>query len=187
MNRANGEQARRLDVEFLYLDLKVCARCQGMERSLEEATSAVAPILELRGTEVNVGKVHVQSEEQARELGFGSSPTIRINGRDIQPARAGSTDVIESPCECGASLCGETVNCREWVYQGETYATPPVGLIVDALLGEIYGHGETSLEGTWPVGDVPDNLKSFFEAKENKVDERQEASCCGAGSSKGCC
>lgn len=80
-----------------------------------------------------VRKIHVQSEKQARQLGFISSPTIRINGRDIQ------LDVKESLCESCGDLCGEDVNCRVWVYQGKEYTAPPKAMIIDAVLREVYG------------------------------------------------
>ena len=187
MNSTSEAKARRLDVEFLYLDLSVCTRCQGTENSLDEAVSEVARVLELSGTGVNVRKIHVQSEEQARELGFISSPTIRINSRDIQQAKGATMDVKESPCQCGGSLCGETVYCRDWVYQGKEYATPPMGLIVDAILREVYGYAETALVGTRPIADVPDSLKRFFAAREERAAETQNSACCGTASSKSCC
>jgi hypothetical protein len=37
-------------------------------------------------------RIHVRSVEQARELRFVSSPTIRVNGRDI------ASEPLESEC-----------------------------------------------------------------------------------------
>ncbi|MFA5880862.1 MAG: DUF2703 domain-containing protein, partial [Eubacteriales bacterium] len=71
------EQSRSLDIEFMYLDLSVCTWCQSTESNLEEAIAEVALVLKATGVNVNVKKIHIQSEEQARELGFISSPTIR--------------------------------------------------------------------------------------------------------------
>ncbi|MDQ0285408.1 hypothetical protein J2Z49_000509 [Desulfofundulus luciae] len=162
--RLAGNQAekRRLDIEFMYLDLSVCTRCQGTEKSLEEAVSEVARILEAAGFEVTLHKIHVQNEEQALALGFVSSPTIRINGRDIQ------LDVRESLCESCGDLCGEDVDCRVWVYQGREYTVPPKGLIVDAILREIYGGPAGAVHGPSKIKALPDNLKRFFAARRNK-------------------
>jgi hypothetical protein len=124
---------RRIDVEFLYLDLSVCARCQGTEASLEEAISEVARVLEQTGVEIGVQKIYVKSDEQARALGFVSSPTIRVNGRDIQ------AEVRESVCDSCGDLCGGEVECRVWLYQGREYTVPPKGMIIDAILREVYG------------------------------------------------
>ena len=66
-------------------------------------------MLELSGVEVTLQKIHVQTEEQARALGFVSSPTLRINGRDIQMVRGNPMNV---------TLANVADICRDWVYQG---------------------------------------------------------------------
>jgi len=146
---------KELLIEFLYLDTSVCTRCRGTEEALAEALAEVAGVLRATGTKVQVRKIHVQSEEQARELGFVSSPTIRINGRDIQ------LEVKESLCASCGDLCGEDVDCRVWVYQGREYTVPPKGMIIDAVLRAVYGgkeEGEVKVERK----EVPENLKRFF-------------------------
>lgn len=154
------QEKQRLDIEFLYLDLDTCTRCQGTETSLDEAIAEVRRVLEATGTEVAVRKIHVQSEEQARELRFVSSPTIRVNGRDIQ------MEVRESPCESCGDICGEDVDCRVWVYKGREYSTPPKALVVDAILRAVFG-GASDEPQPW-TGDIPENLKRFFAALRKK-------------------
>lgn len=150
---------RTLTIEFLYLDLDACTRCRGTGRNLEEALNEVAQILQATGVQVNLQKIHVQSEEQALALGFVSSPTIRINGRDIQ------LDVRESLCESCGDLCGEDVDCRVWVYQGKEYSVAPKGMIIEAILKHVYGgEMEVPAEREAPK-ELPDNLKRFFAAK----------------------
>lgn len=158
----NQTGRKHLEIDFLYLDLSVCAPCQGTENSLEEAVSEVAKVMEAAGVEVSVNKIHVQSEEQARELRFISSPTIRINGRDIQ------LEVKESLCESCGDLCGDDVDCRVWVYQGKEYTVPPKAMIIDTILKEFYGSGNEVPNVTQWNGDIPENLKRFFAAKNKK-------------------
>jgi hypothetical protein len=151
---------RTVNIDFMYLDLSVCARCQGTESKLIESVAEVANILEATGVQVSVNNIHVKSEEQARELGFLVSPTIRVNGRDIQ------IDFSESRCESCGTLCdceGE-VSCREWEYQGQWYAVPPKGLIIEAILKEVYGGATQEREVPHRAEEVPDNLKRFFSA-----------------------
>ncbi len=155
-------EKRLLDIEFLYLDLNVCVPCRGTNSSLEEAISEVSRVLEATGIEVDVRKIHVQTEEQALDLGFVSSPTIRINGRDIQ------MEVKESLCESCGDLCGDDVECRVWVYRGKEYSVPPKGLIIEAILREVYREpDEGSITITHPE-ELPENLKRFFSAKQKK-------------------
>ena len=153
---------RRLDIEFLYLDLDVCTRCQGTEDSLEGALAEVARIIEATGVEVRVRKIHIQDEEQARTHRFLSSPTIRVNGRDIQ------LDVRESLCESCGDLCGDEVDCRVWVYQGKEYNSPPKGLIVDAILHAVYGEANEVARDGEDEYDVPANLRRFFASKRQR-------------------
>lgn len=135
--------------------------CQGTDDSLDSALSEVAAILKATGVEVTVNKIHVETEEQARQLRFASSPTIRVNGRDIQ------MDGKDTLCESCGDLCGSEVDCRVWVYQGEEYTVPPKGLIIDALLRAAYGNSEIPANNSDEFV-VPDNLKHFYQSMQRK-------------------
>ena len=170
-----------LDIEFLLLDLSVCGPCQGTEGILDQAVSEVTPILEGSGFDITVRKIHVESEEQARDLGFISSPTIRINGRDVQP------NISEKPCDCCGDICGGTeVSCRVWVYRGEEYWAPPKAMIIDAILSEAYGGSEEVVDSTPQPADVPENLKRFFTGKE-EVESKSSVICCDPSELSRCC
>jgi hypothetical protein len=154
-------------VDFMYLDLSVCPRCQDTGRNLERAISKLKRVLSETGTEIVLNKIQVRSEDQARELGFVASPTIRVNGRDIQPY------VRQSRCEACGSLCGDECECRVWDYQGREYPGSPVGMIIDAILSAVYGGREReSGEPAGPVTDLPGNLRRFFAGKAKKEREQ---------------
>ncbi len=155
-------EKRKINIDFLYLDLNVCVPCRGTENSLEEAISEVTKVLEATGVEVTVNKIQVENEELACELGFVSSPTIRINGRDIQ------LEVRESLCESCGDLCGDDVDCRVWVYQGKEYSIPPKAMIIEAILKEVYGGTKEDSMIPSRSNEVPENLKRFFAAKSRK-------------------
>lgn len=177
------EKRRNLNIEFMYIDLSVCMRCQGTESNLEEAVTEVAQVLKATGVDVNVKKIHIQSEEQASELGFVSSPTIRINGKDIE------LDVKENLCESCGDLCGKDVDCRIWTYQGKEYTTPPKGMIIDAILREIYGGSKEITETLPTTREVTENLKRFFAAKRSKAENeiaKDVDSCCSLSSNVTC-
>ena len=140
-------------------------------------------------------KTLVASEEQARMLGFISSPTIRVNGTDI------ALELRESSCaECGeACACDGTIDCRVWLWQGQEHTEAPTAMIVDAILREVYGGGERATAPS-PVGKVPENLARFFAGKERLAtasccppteqatccEPSEKASCCGKGNSASC-
>ncbi|OPX90773.1 MAG: hypothetical protein A4E53_00826 [Pelotomaculum sp. PtaB.Bin104] len=173
-------EKKRIIIDFLYLDLSICARCQGTDKSLDDALTEVSKVLEATGVEVVVNKVNVLSEELAREYKFVSSPTIRINGSDIQ------MDVKEDFCESCGDLCGDDVDCRIWVYQGEEYTVPPKAMVIEAILKAVYGSNSTN--ETEQEYILPDNLKRFYAAMKKKTEEDQIiSSCCFSSSKSSCC
>jgi Domain of unknown function (DUF2703) len=126
------------------------------------------PVLDEAGIEVAVRKVLVGSEEQARRWRLVSSPTIRVNDRDV------AGELTESACGPCSDLCGDQTLCRVWRYQGREYTAAPVGLLVDAILGQAYGPhrgpgelpgGHAAAASATPgngVFELPENLRAFF-------------------------
>lgn len=153
---------KRVEIDFLYLDLSICTRCQGTDQSLDDALSEVGKVLEASGSEVVVNKINVTSEELAMKHRFVSSPTIRVNGRDIQ------MEVKESLCESCGDLCGDEVDCRAWVYQGEEYTVPPKAMIVEGILREVFGGPTESVSRQDYI--LPENLKRYYRSKAKHDD-----------------
>jgi len=151
---------KQLVIDFLYLDLNVCQRCQGTESALIEALDQSADQLSNEGYEITLNKINVTTEALAKSYRFVSSPTIRVNGRDI------ANELNENTCSDCGDLCGTSVSCRFWTYQGQSYNTPPVELIKEALL--------RSLKDTSPMNastyEIPENLKRFYHGLSNKTD-----------------
>ena len=108
-----------------------------------------------------MNKVNIITKELAFEYEFVSSPTIRINGKDI------AIDVRESSCKDCGDLCGDDVDCRVWSYEGEDYTEPPKELIINAILKAVYGEKE-GLEDEKEEYKLPDNLNKFFDALDKK-------------------
>lgn len=152
--KTEATEKRQIVIDFLYLDLSACTRCQGTDQILDEAISEVSNVLELTGVEVNVNKVNVISEELAVQYQFMTSPTIRINGRDIQ------MDAKESNCESCGDLCGDEVDCRVWVYNGVEYTEPPKAMVVEAILKAVYGNAAEAAPDEAYV--LPENLTKFY-------------------------
>lgn len=170
---------RCIVIDFLYLDLSVCTRCQGTDTSLDEALAEVSKVLEATGVEVVVNKINVTTEELAIKHRFVSSPTIRVNGRDIQ------MEVKESLCESCGDLCGDEVDCRVWVYQGKDYTVPPKAMIIEAILKEIYG-GDRGSNIVMQEYVIPQNLKHFYTTMNSKK-QNAEIPCCESPDSSRCC
>ena len=155
-----GKPKKAVQIDFLYLDTTECRRCQDTEKALDEAVSAVTPVLSAAGYEVKVNKVNIATRELAIQYQLVSSPTIRVNGKDI------AVELKESECEDCGELCGDSVDCRVWVYNGAEYTAPPKERIIDAILREVYGAKQEKPKRE-PYR-LPENLETFFEAKTRK-------------------
>jgi hypothetical protein len=128
---------------------------------LEDAIKEVAVVLQAAGFDLVVNKINITSKELAIKYQFLSSPTIRINGRDI------AMEVKETVCEDCGDLCGDdSVDCRVWTYEGTDYNVPPKAFIINAILKAVYS-GTLEPEGNTDYV-LPENLKKFFEGKESK-------------------
>ncbi len=189
---------RKLTIELLALDLNTCGRCTGTGANLDAALATVADVLREADVEVEVRKTVVTSAAQAERLRFESSPTIRINGRDI------ALELRESNCgDCG-DICGceGQVDCRVWVWQGKEHVEAPKALIIDAIL-RAYGQAWEPLPKPDKRYHLPENLKKFFAATAAQsaaaaseddccdrtacCEESEKEACCGAASSEEVC
>lgn len=156
--------ARVIPVAFLYLDLGQCTRCVGTDAVLDTALAAAAPALEALGYRTELTKIHVQSAEEARAHDFIASPTIRIDGHDLQP------EAHQNRCvECGDLCnCADGVDCRVWEWEGAQHLTPPVAMIVGRLLDVARSGGPTGSQAGTASRDAAtdaagaENIARFF-------------------------
>jgi hypothetical protein len=59
-----------------------------------EARELLSAVLEERGVEADVVEREVHTREEAEELAFPGSPTIRVDGRDVDPDGAGARPLL---------------------------------------------------------------------------------------------
>lgn len=90
-----------MKIEFLYFK-----GCSHWEAALEE----LQDLLGSKGVEDEIGVVRVSSNDEAERLQFPGSPTIRINGEDVEP---------EAPSS------GFHLACRVYEVDGEFLGRPP--------------------------------------------------------------
>jgi hypothetical protein len=180
--RLPAQSSDGLRIEFLFLDLTTCARCLGADRSLESALGVVREVLQATDVELEVDKILVESAEQARALRFVSSPTIRVDGHDV------ALELRESSCgsEACSDGCGEQIACRVWVHRGREYTEPPVAMIVDAVLGHVYGGAPPRGAREREPSVLPENLARFFSARTGSA-ASEESACCAASEQESCC
>jgi hypothetical protein len=184
--RPVGSTPESVEVELLAIDLATCTRCTGTLANIERAIEQVRQVAASIGTTLRLRKTLITSEAEARAHWFWSSPTIRIDGRDL------TFDTRESRCDSCSELCGcdQGTSCRVWSYRGEEHTEAPVGLIVEALLAELAGGGRPG-HPTVPAGDftVPENLRRFFAARASQraAAIAGASPCCPADQQETCC
>lgn len=147
-------------VEYLYLDLKTCERCIGADAVLENVLKELKGAFRLAGYTIEYKKVQIKTAEMAQAYRFLSSPTIRVNGRDI----CGS--VQENNCGCCGDIAGTQVNCRVFSYNGKKYEVPPKEMLAQRILKLAFQPQLPSLHIRKYV--LPKNLKNFFDGKQQK-------------------
>jgi hypothetical protein len=84
----------------------------------KEVVETIEEILKECKIQALVRKVKVATQEEAERLRFPGSPTVRINGADIDPV-AGET--------------GGVMGCRVYTYRGKIYEYPPRDMIAKAV------------------------------------------------------
>jgi hypothetical protein len=91
-----------MKVELFYFD-----GCPHVEATEERIRSAAGDL----GLAVEIEQVEVGGEEDARRLGFLGSPTVRVNGEDVEPEARGRADHV-----FGCRLYRNSgVPPREWI------------------------------------------------------------------------
>jgi hypothetical protein len=173
---------RAITLELLALDLTACTRCVGTLANMETALRTLQQVLQVTGVEVQVQTIRIASEEQARQYHFVTSPTIRINGRDI------ALETLESACDACTEQCGcpAGTRCRVWRYQGLDYTEAPVGLIVEAMLRDIY---DSSPHAAVPVGapGAPEPMQPVVTGPSACCAPAEQEICCEPAAKSACC
>lgn len=159
--REDETSRKTLEVELLVIDLDVCARCVPTGEQLRRAIELVAPAADAMGVGITYRETIVQTPEEAMARALLSSPTIRMNGHDIQQ------DIRESECEsCGDLTEGGTkIDCREWHYHGRVYAAAPLPLLIESLMDALARIDEVQPISPAPLSELPANLVTYFDNK----------------------
>lgn len=173
-------------VDFLYLDLTVCDRCQGADKRVERAVELCRPVLAACGYDITLNSVNIDNEWLAQQYRFYSSPTVRVNDVDICPS------IEENDCDCCSDISNYDVKCRLFPFNGTYYEVPPTDLLVRGIM-EVVLQGRVAERGADKPYELPENLAGFFagkrkkDAEERAAQDEGESCCCGGGSSSSSC
>lgn len=119
-----------MKIQLLYI--LNCPWCLKTKKLMRQA-------LEELKVKAEIEEILIDSEKKAKEYKFLGSPTVRINGKDIeQEVNKGqclsceelaeqlknTTDFVKQECKCG---------CRIYYYQDKQYPYPPEQMLKEAI------------------------------------------------------
>ncbi len=129
-------------IDFLYVDISECDRCQSSDETLDKALRELKEDIHGKGiSTIAVNKTKITNDEQAEKYGLARSPTLRIDGKDIEEIFHEDYQVKDNYCpscedvtgpECD-EVTGGGNECRVFEYEGETYEAVPKNMIKDAV------------------------------------------------------
>ncbi|MBN2719607.1 MAG: DUF2703 domain-containing protein [Proteobacteria bacterium] len=158
-------EKKTLDVELLVIDLETCERCVPTGEQLGKAVRLLQPVAEALGIELRHQEYVIKNREEAKARALTTSPTIRLNGRDIDQ------NIRESVCESCGDLTGNdtVVECREWHYRGEVFPSAPLPMLIEVITGALLSIDEMQPATPDPLEELPENLERYFQKrKQNK-------------------
>ena len=103
-----------MKIELLYL--MDCPYCLKTKKILRDVVKDL-------GLDAEVEEILIDSDAKAKKHKFVGSPTVRINGKDIQET---VTKDLCKPCSGMTDAC---TTCRTYMFKGKTYNYPPKEMI----------------------------------------------------------
>jgi len=116
-----------LNIEFLYYDKTACKRCISTDRSVKLTMKELKKAI--RNTKVKINF----KEGKLPETKIHLSPSILINGRDIEKILNERSKLESNSCSDCCNLIGHPVNCRTFNYKGKKYNYIPKQMIMKAI------------------------------------------------------
>ena len=116
-----------LKIEFLYYDKNSCERCRVSSKSLSATMSELRNVIKTSPEEIILKETKLPASKLLQ------SPTILINGKDVETLVNGKKDRTSNECSDCCSLVGRSVNCRSFTYRGRKYDYIPRAMISEAI------------------------------------------------------
>jgi len=116
----------------LYLDLSKCQRCRQTDEILDEVIAELRPQLQ-KVKHLTINKIKMLDEKDQKKHGFKRSPTIRINGKDIEEIVSGKLKITDNYCSACSDVCSEDTDCRTFEYKGAVSENVPKEMLKEAL------------------------------------------------------
>ena len=132
-----GEPARHRDKDGLKIEFLYWHDCPSHPGALQRLREVMAEI----GDESPIEQIEVLTDDDAERLGFPGSPTIRVEGVDVDPA--GALQMGAALRTAGRSQQASALTCRIYhLEDGRISPLPSKEMIRQALTGTRGGRGD---------------------------------------------
>lgn len=111
-----------MKIELLYL--MDCPYCLKTKKILRD-------VIKNLGLNVKVEEILIDSKTKAKKYKFVGSPTVRINGKDIQES------VTKHLCKPCSNVIAPCTTCRTYTFKRRIYNYPPKEMIKEFIKGII--------------------------------------------------
>jgi hypothetical protein len=116
-----------LKIEFLYYDKTACKRCISTDKSVKLTLKELKTVIKNSKVKIDL------KEKKLPESKTYLSPSILINGKDIEKIVNKNSKLKSDVCRDCCKLTGHPVNCRTFNYRGKNYNYIPKEMIIEAI------------------------------------------------------
>lgn len=116
-----------LKIEFLYYDKATCKRCISTDKSIKLTLKELKKAIKSMKLKINF------KERKLPKSKIHLSPTILINGKDIEKILNKNSKLKSNVCSDCCQLIGRSANCRNFSYKGRNYDYIPKEMISEAI------------------------------------------------------
>lgn len=116
-----------LRIDFLYYNKIACSRCAATDKSVKLSLKELKNAINLSKQEVDF------KEKKLPKTKIHLSPSILINGQDIERIVNKTSKLKSNECKDCCQLAGTQVNCRTFNYKGRSYDYIPKKMILEAI------------------------------------------------------
>jgi len=118
---------KKLKIEFRYYDKTSCERCASTDKSIKLTLKELKKAMKNSKLEIDL------KEKKLSKSKIRFSPTVLINGNDIENILNKNSKSKNNVCPDCCKLVGDSVNCRTFNYKGKSYDYMPKGMILEAI------------------------------------------------------
>ncbi len=116
-----------LKIEFLYYNKTTCSRCVATNKSVGLSLKELRNVINNVKLEIDFKKKKLPKSK------IHLSPSILINGRDIEQIVNKNSKLKSNVCLDCCQLAGHSVNCRTFTYKRKSYDYIPKEMILEAI------------------------------------------------------